>query len=164
MHLACLYRSLRTKFMLPKRNFGRRNKRSGVSFLCTFQGCEYTIWATIHSLRKDTTNRLFQPYVSPNEEFLKSEQAIGVSFRCTFSRLWLKRASKTRQSLVPICRTTTLSTRFDALLCNNIARMGLQNTHDQHARCIDDRCFLCSKIARMGSQNTTNARDALMIL
>ena len=34
------------KFMPPNEDFGRQNKRSVVSFRSTFQGSEYSIWAT----------------------------------------------------------------------------------------------------------------------
>ena len=33
--------------MHPKQRFGRPNKHLGVSFRCTLQGCEHTIWGTI---------------------------------------------------------------------------------------------------------------------
>ena len=45
-------------------------------------------------------------------------------------------------------------------LCNNIARMGLQNTTNMRDALMIVWGFLCSNIARMGLQNTTNTVHA----
>jgi len=83
---------------LPNEDFGKRNRRSGVSFRGTLRGCEYWIWATnaLKITRKDTPDLLFRFTKSSfgehslftnlcltNDDFGKRNRGSGVSFRGT---------------------------------------------------------------------------------
>ena len=64
---------------------------------------------------------------------------------------------KTQQTHKMHARCMRAIRRF---LCNNIARMGLQNTTNTRDALMIVWRFLCHNIARMGWQNTTNTQDA----
>jgi len=108
---ACYLHIVTLKFMLPKRRFGRRNKRWNPDFRSTFQGFEYSIWATNpwKVSRKSGFHLLFllPKSTPPKRRFWKDVQTCQNAFSKHFSRAWvqdlgyktLKSASKTHSDM-----------------------------------------------------------------
>ena len=98
---------------------------------------------------------------SPNEDFGRPNQHFRVRFRSTFQgceyRIWASKRWKVLRKRILKCWFGLPTSSFGR---GNIARMGLQK-HNQHMNAsMIVWCFLCNNIARMGLQNTINMRDA----
>ena len=120
---------------------------------CTFRSCVLHCW----KVTKGTCN-----YEMRNMDF-KSSLVLTFVYIGYIDRVVVASSPESRQALIRFCNRRIsggLSTRKVAMFihinarlifsCNNIARMGLQNTTNmQYARCIDDRLmFSCYNIAR----------------
>jgi hypothetical protein len=87
--------------------------------------------------------------------------------KCGFSRYFSMVRSRPRNPRFPIyrlCLKTAFRARmriFKSGISGSDCKDGLTK-HTKHMRPI--RRFLCNNISRMGLQNTTNTRDALMIV
>ncbi len=132
-------------------DFGRMNKHFRLHFRSTFKGCEYRIWATkrVKVLRKCSLKGLF---VLPKSSFgehkvcklFQNTRMISDVFFVTTLQGWVyktrqhERDARESNQMFSILQGWAYKTQPDwCFLCNNMERMGLQNTtNTQDARCI----------------------------